>query len=449
MPITPDKTASTTPTSVGGLFVAALIPSLTAIYLTKGNDKALIFIISATVIAILSAWALARIQLLKKTKAPGQPILTNNSKSQILSILAPTHEFLDALSHSKDESVPINEQMHILEQEIDLITNKMDWIQSRRDTYDATILISDLRGYTVISETYSPEQTISMLNRYFEHMSEIIYRHNGTIDKLMGDSILALFGSYDGIKKDAEDAVTCAAEMQIAMYKFNRENQQLGMPSLYMGIGINTGEVVASKLGSALYNEQTIIGADVNLAARIESHTVRGQILISDTTFQQVNDIADVGDPMQVIVKGKREAVSMYELLSVTNSKPLKIPEREIRRSPRVDVNIPFKFHVCEGKIITSEQNSGRISNISTGGMLAYTNVKIDPYFFVRFILDFNILGIECDDIYGKILKVEKKKEGYEMSIEFTIIEPKDRQSIQDLVNNTLAISQNNKYNKL
>jgi len=449
MPITPDKTASTTPTSVGGLFVVALIPSLTAIYLTKGNDKALIFIISATVIAILSTWALARIQLLKKTKASGQPILTNDSKSQILSILAPTHEFLDALSHSKDESVPINEQMHTLEQEIDLITNKMDWIQSRRDTYDATILISDLRGYTVISETYSPEQTISMLNRYFEHMSEIIYRHNGTIDKLMGDSILALFGSYDGIKKDAEDAVTCAAEMQIAMYKFNRENQQLGMPSLYMGIGINTGEVVASKLGSALYNEQTIIGADVNLAARIESHTVRGQILISDTTFQQVNDIADVGDAMQVIVKGKREAVSMYELLSVTNPEPLKIPEREIRRSPRVDVNIPFKFHVCEGKIITSEQNSGRISNISTGGMLAYTNVKIDPYFFVRFILDFNILGIECDDIYGKILKVEKKKEGYEMSIEFTIIEPKDRQSIQDLVNNTLAISQNNKYNKL
>jgi len=449
MPITPHKAAPTTPTSVGGLFIAAFIPCLTAIYLTKGNDKALIFIISATVIAILSAWALSRTQLLKKTKETSQPILTGDSKSQVQTILAPTHEFLDDLCHSKNESIPINENMHALEQEIDLITNKMGWIQSRRDTYEATILISDLRGYTAISETYSPDQTISMLNRYFEHMSEIIYRHNGTIDKLMGDSILALFGSYDGIKKDAEDAVTCAAEMQISMYKFNRENQQIGMPSLYMGIGINTGEVVASKLGSSLYNEQTIIGADVNLAARIESHTVRGQILISDTTYQQVHDITEVGDPMQVIVKGKHEAVPMFELLSITNPEHLKVPEREIRRSPRVDVNIPFKFHVCEGKIITSEQNSGRISNISTGGMLAYTNIKIDPYFFVRFVLDFNILGIECNDIYGKILKVEKKKEGYEMSIEFTIIDPKDRQSIQDLVNNTLAINQNSKYNKL
>ena len=449
MPITPEKATLIRPTSVGGVFVAALIPCLTAIYLSRGNDRALIFIISATVIAILSGWALSRTQLLKKTKITRQHILANDSKYQVQAILAPTHEFLDSLNHSKNKSLPINENIHALEQAIDHISNKMDWIQSRRDTYEATILISDLRGYTSISETYSPEQTISMLNRYFEHMSEIIYRHNGTIDKLMGDSILALFGSYDGAKKDAEDAVTCAAEMQIAMYKFNRENQQLGMPSLYMGIGINTGEVIASKLGSALYNEQTIIGADVNLAARIESHTVRGQVLISDTTYQQVHDITEVGDPMQVIVKGKREAVSMYELLSVANPAHLKIPEREIRRSPRVDVNIPFKFHICEGKIITSEQNSGRISNISTGGMLAYTNINIDPYFFVRFILDFNILGIECDDIYGKILKVEKKKEGYEMSIEFTIIEPKDRQSIQDLVNSALAISQNNKYNKL
>ncbi len=427
-------------TQLLGLFSAALIPSITAIFLTSASGTELVLIIGATMVAIFFAWRLCHIRTKPDHSDP---------KLQVQALLAPTHEFIDHLSHSNNETPAVNEGLHALEQELGIITKKIDWAQSHRDTFEATILISDLRGYTAISETYSPEETISLLNRYFEHMSEIIYRHNGTIDKLMGDSILALFGSYDGTKKDAADAVTCAAEMQIAMYKFNRENQQLGMPALYMGIGINTGKVVASKLGSALYNEQTIIGADVNLAARIESHTVRGQVLISDTTYQQVHDVTQVGEPMQVIVKGRREAVPMYELTSITNPKYLKVPEREIRRSPRVDVDIPFKFHVCEGKIITSEQNTGRISNISTGGMLAYSDARIDPYFFVRFVLDFNILGIECNDIYGKILKVEKKKGSYEMSIEFTIIDPQDRQSIQDLVNNTLAQAQNNKYNKL
>ncbi len=422
------------PQQLFGLFSAALIPCISAIFLTNARGTELILIIGATIVAVFFAWRLCHTR-----KQPDNP----DPKLQVQALLAPTHEFIDLLNHPNNETLAVNESIHALEQELGLITKKVDWAQSRRDTFEATILISDLRGYTAISETYSPDETISLLNRYFEQMSEIIYRHNGTIDKLMGDSILALFGSYDGAKKDAADAVTCAAEMQIAMYTFNRENQQLGMPALYMGIGINTGKVVASRLGSALYNEQTVIGADVNLTARIESHTVRGQVIIGDTTYQQVHDIAQVGEPMLVIVKGKREAVLMYELMSITNPKYLKVPEREIRRSPRVDVDIPFKFHVCEGKIITSEQNTGRISNISTGGMLADCDARIDPYFFVRFMLDFNILGIECNDIYGKILKVEKKKESYEMSIEFTIIDPQDRQSIQDLVNSILAQAQN------
>ncbi|VAW89437.1 Adenylate cyclase [hydrothermal vent metagenome] len=441
MPTTASNvTPGLSPTQLLGLFSAVLIPCITAIFLTSASGTALILIIGATMVAGFFAWRLCHTR-----KQPDNP----DPKSQVQALLAPTHEFIDRLNHSSNKTPAANESIHALEQELGLITKKVDWAQSHRDTFEATILISDLRGYTAISETYSPDETISLLNRYFEHMSEIIYRHNGTIDKLMGDSILALFGSYDGTEKDAADAVTCAAEMQIAMYKFNRENQQLSMPPLYMGIGINTGKVVASKLGSALYNEQTIIGADVNLAARIESHTVRGQILISDTTYQQIHDMTEVSEPMHVIVKGRREAIPMYELISITNPEHLKVPEREIRRSPRVDVDIPFTFHVCEGKIITSEQNTGRISNISTGGMLAYSDTRIDPYFFVRFALDFNILGIECNDIYGKILKVEKKKERYEMSIEFTIIDPQDRQSIQDLVNNTLAQAQNNKDNKL
>ena len=213
------------PRQILGLLSAALIPCISAISLTSARGTQLILIIGATMIALLFAWRLSHTK--KKTD-------NIDPLSQVQALLAPTHEFIDQLNnHTENDTTIVNESIHALELEFSLITKKIDWAQSQRDTFEATILISDLRGYTAISETYSPNETISLLNRYFEHMSEIIYRHNGTIDKLMGDSILALFGSYDGTKKDAADAVTCAAEMQIAMYKFNRENQQLGMPALH------------------------------------------------------------------------------------------------------------------------------------------------------------------------------------------------------------------------
>ena len=432
-----------------GLIAAATIPSITALLLIAPNGQETVIVIASTFIAVIFAWFFIKKNNANKSVQMPDAIFKENIRTQIKALLAPTHEFLSHLNKTDQDIATINENSHALEQEVELLFNKLDWVQSRRDSYQATILISDLRGFTSISETYSPDEIISMLNRYFELMNTIIYKHNGIVDKLMGDSILAVFGSFDGAKKDAEDAISCAAEMQVAMYKFNRENQRLGMPQLYMGIGLNTGEVVSSRLGSALYSEHTIIGRDVNLAARIESYTVRGQVLISESTHQFTKSIAEVGAPTKVIVKGKREAVAMYEVLSVTNPDYLKIPEREIRRSPRVDVNIPFKFHICEGKIITSEQYVGRISNISTGGMLAYSDVLVEPHFFVRFTLDFNLPGLECNDIYGKVLSVTKTEESYEMSIEFTIIDAEDRHSIQDLVNNTLAAIQREKHSTL
>jgi len=301
-----------------------------------------------------------------------------------------------------------------------------------------TVLLSDLRGFTVITETYAAREVVDMLNRYFDRMCRIIYRHGGTVDKFMGDSIMALFGAPVSKPDDPIQAVCCAVEMQLAMDAFNKENETLGMPNLYMGIGVNTGPVVAGTIGSDLHCEYTVIGDEVNLTSRIEAYTLRGQILISQNTYSRLKKFVAVKEPIYVSVKGKREPVPLYELLSVDEPYNLRVPEREVRRSLRVDVNIPFEFHVCEGKVICSDTHLGHILNISAGGMFACTTADVEPYLNVVFKIRIDSQGIRTNDIYGKILRVKKTTDLYEMNVEFTIIEPDDRETIKSLVNRVM-----------
>jgi adenylate cyclase len=123
-------------------------------------------------------------------------------------------------------------------------------------------------------------------------------------------------------------AVLTAVEMQIAMDEINRDNKQLGMPELFMGIGINTGVVMAGLLGSDLYSEYTVIGDEANLTSRIEAFSLRGQILVSQNTFERCRDFVKTSDPMQVHVKGKADPVSLREVLAIP-SLNVEVPRQE------------------------------------------------------------------------------------------------------------------------
>jgi len=294
---------------------------------------------------------------------------------------------------------------------------------------------SDLRGFSVLSEGYSARQVVEMLNRYFSHMCEIIYRHGGTVDKFIGDSIMALFGAPVSRSNDIERAVCCAAEMQIRMDAYNKENESLGLPKLYMGIGMNTGEVAAGKIGSDLHSEYTVIGDEVNLTSRIEAYTLRGQILFSEKTYAGVKDMVTVGDPIYVPFKGKRDPVALYELLAIGGPHNLKVPEREARRSLRVKAEIPFNFQLMEGKVALPALYEGLIRNISPDGMFARTVARVEPYFNMIFRIEATVLNLETDDIYGKVVKAIRSEDFCEMHIEFTTIKPEDRMAIKELVN--------------
>src|SRR5687767_12758656 len=130
-------------------------------------------------------------------------------------------------------------------------------------------------------------------------MSEIIVRHSGAIDKFMGDAIMVVFSANPGAPgTDAKHAAACAVEMQVAMDALNREHRAAQLPELYMGIGINTGTVLAGRIGSELYSAFTVIGEEVNIAARIEAFCLRGQILVSEATFTLCRELS-TGKPME------------------------------------------------------------------------------------------------------------------------------------------------------
>jgi adenylate cyclase len=297
-----------------------------------------------------------------------------------------------------------------------------------------TILLADLRGFSVLTEGFSARVVVEMLNRYFSHMCEIIYRHGGTVDKFIGDSIMALFGAPVSRPNDVERAVCCAAEMQVKMDDYNQENQNLGLPKLYMGIGMNTGEVAAGKIGSDLHSEYTVIGDEVNLTSRIEAHTLRGQILFSERTYSEVKDLVTVGDPIHVPFKGKREPVALYELLAIGEPYNLNVPEREARRSLRVKTEIPFKFQLIEGKATLPTLYEGRIMNISPGGMFVHTVTQVKSYFNMIFRIDASKLNLETEEIYGKVIESKKNEDCCEMHIEFTTIKPQDKAAIKALI---------------
>lgn len=309
------------------------------------------------------------------------------------------------------------------------------------DSRHVTILLSDLRGFTSVAERFTALEMVKVLNRYFERMTEIIFQHGGTIDKFMGDAIMVLFGAPIAREDDIEAALACAIEMQLAMKDINEQNKASGMPSLYMGIGINTGEVVAGHLGSALHSEYTVIGDQVNLASRVEAHTLRGQILISESTYLLAQNFIETGDINEVKVKGKKGSVRMYELLSITKPSLLTAPPREMRNSPRVEVEMPLTFQLLKDKSVLQQKYLGQVIDMSYGGMCVVSPIWMEQFCNIKIALSLSFLGSDPSAIYAKVLRVSPVNERYECRLEFTSIDEKAALVIKEFVDGIVELN--------
>ena len=293
-----------------------------------------------------------------------------------------------------------------------------------------TILLADLRGFTSKCATYPPGIVLRLLNRCLITMSEIVFQHQGVIDKFMGDSIMVLFDGADSPEGAARRAVLCAVDMQIAMDELNEHYKQFGFPELYLGVGINTGPVMAGVLGSDLYSIYTVIGDEVNLASRIEAFSLRGQVLINQSTFDRCGDFVETGEPIDVHVKGKTNPVRLWEVCAIP-SLGKNVPRREIRKSPRVATSMPFLYQVIENDITLPQVHQGRTLNIGYHGVLAEIDQQLTPSSELKLDLDLPLVGSKATDIYAKIVKTERTEKGCLSGLEFTSLTTQDSRCIQ------------------
>jgi adenylate cyclase len=184
---------------------------------------------------------------------------------------------------------------------------------SRRDM---TVLFSDIRGFTAVTEKGEPEALVSQLNDYFTRMVDIVFRHRGTVDKFVGDMVMALFGAPVDDDEHAEHAVAAAVEMVAALGALNRQWALEGRPQLDIGIGINSGTMIAGNIGSSSIMSYTVIGDNVNLASRLESlnKEFRTRIVISDATRTRLRTEYTVRSLGDVIVKGKTIPIAIFSI---------------------------------------------------------------------------------------------------------------------------------------
>jgi class 3 adenylate cyclase len=285
-----------------------------------------------------------------------------------------------------------------------------------------TILMSDLRGFTSLSGQLAPQQVVAILNRYLGTMAEVIMQYQGTIDEFVGDAIFVIFGAPIWRGDHAQRAVACAVAMQLAMDAINQQHRRESLPEVEMGIGVHTGEVVVGNIGSQRRTKYGAVGSHVNLASRIESYTVGGQILISEATLQEAGPIVRVKAQMRVEAKGIEMPLTLYQVRGISGEYNLFLPEREDVLLP-LPQEIPLRYTVLEGKHLGGTMFRGAFVKLSGKG----GEVRGDQPVALLSEIKMRLMGTNGEeipgDLYGKV--VGKPTDiGASFSVRFTSVAP-------------------------
>jgi adenylate cyclase len=182
---------------------------------------------------------------------------------------------------------------------------------------EVTVLFCDVRGFTPLSERLSPEEVVLLLNDFYTLMIETTFKHDGTLDKFLGDAVMSIFGAPIAHPDHSARAVRTALAMREGIVELNQRRGKAGKEPISVGIGVSAGEAVAGTVGTEDRMEYTVIGDTVNLAARLESNAKVGQILISHRTYEKVRDAVAVRPLGPLKVKGKEEEVEVYEVIGL------------------------------------------------------------------------------------------------------------------------------------
>lgn len=260
-----------------------------------------------------------------------------------------------------------------------------------------TVMMSDLRSFTAISEKMAANDLLEMLNHYLGEMTVLINRYRGTVIEFIGDGILAIFGTPIESETHASDAVKAAVDMQNAMDDINRWNEKRGFPSLRMGIGICTGSMIVGNIGSVHHAKFGVLGSTVNLCGRIEGYTSGGQIYICPETREDIKESLDIDESLTVLPKGVNRELIIHRISGI-NGVSCKRPEPVWEDLPSP---IEVTFRRVADKNVLNRIFSGSLTARSGTAMLLHTDVALGRSDELR--LSF---GASKDDAFFKVVAI-------------------------------------------
>jgi class 3 adenylate cyclase len=295
-----------------------------------------------------------------------------------------------------------------------------------------TVLMSDLRGYTRFAEQGDPAEVMEILNGYLARMAEVVIAHGGTINEFIGDAIFAVYGAPVPHPDHAERAAATALAMQEALVEINVEHARRGLPRFEMGIGLHTGEAVVGNIGSEQRAKYAVVGSAVNVASRVESATVGGQVLVTTATLTELGDLARVGPPVELTVKGLAEPLTLHPLEGLggrfARTLPVAAPEAEHQRA----VDLPLRCWIVDGKVVRPEALKGRVVRLGRREVHAALDPPPDPLTNVKLELRYPPpLDRASEAIYAKVLGREAA--GL-VRMRLTALGPADEQAIATLL---------------
>ena len=293
-------------------------------------------------------------------------------------------------------------------------------------------MMTDLRGFTSLAERLPADRVVKLLNRYLAAMVPVIRQYQGTIDEFIGDAIFVLFGAPVWHEDDAERAVACAVAMQIAMEELNAENRKDDLPEVEMGIGIHTGQVVLGNIGSPERMKYGVVGSNVNLTSRIQACTTGGQILVSETTRQELGSKLKIGKQMEVRAKGVEHPVVLFEVLGIGGGHKLALGEA-VDMLVGLPEEIPILYEVVESSQVGGALSRGVLTKVSLKVAEARLSDPVPPLSNLKL----HIIGADGTQlpgsVYGKVLSAMPKISNG-ATIRFTSIPPEIEIFLRGLV---------------
>jgi class 3 adenylate cyclase len=287
---------------------------------------------------------------------------------------------------------------------------------------EVTILMSDLRGFTALAARLTPHEVIEFLNLYLESMMDVIGRYGGTVDEIIGDAILVMFGAPVASEDHAAKAVACGLAMQLAMTDVNERLTAKSGSALEMGIGIHTGRVIVGNIGSLRRTKYAAVGSSVNLAGRIESFTTGGQVLISESTRERIASSLRIDGQFQVEPKGATHSLQLHEIGGIGEPFNLSLPSRSQTLHP-LPQPLPIRFTVLEEKFVGRTVYEGYLTALSDAEASIQSPLTLAPLSNVRITVAASSHDHPAGDIYGKVLGAVEDSPGH-ARIRFTSVTP-------------------------